>query len=185
MALLRRAATIAVLLAAFLAAGQVRAQSSGQGSLEAAIKATLLYKFGPFVEWPPGRFASTDTPVSLCVLGEDPFHGVLDQAVGSRPAEDRPIVLRRLTTLTGPPVPCDIVFVAGSTTESRAQMLATIGRTPVLTVTDGATDPTATGIINFVVAQNKVRFQIDEAAAKRAGLDISSKLLSLAVSVRQ
>ena len=182
MALLRRITACALVFAALLAAGQARAQAT---SLEVAIKATLLYKFSPFVDWPDGRFATPSTPVNLCVLGDDPFDGVLDDALRTRPAGDRPIVLHRVNTLTGPAIPCDIVFVGGTAAESRAKMLAIIGKAPVLTVTDDATDPAATGIINFVIAQNKVRFQIDEAAAKRAGLDISSKLLSLAVSVRQ
>jgi hypothetical protein len=39
-------------------------------------------------------------------------------------------------------------------------------------------------MINFIVADNRVRFEIDEAAARRNGLQISSKLLSLAASVR-
>ncbi len=54
---------------------------------------------------------------------------------------------------------------------------------PVLTVTDGATDPAAKGIINFVIADDRVRFEIDNSAALADGLTISSKLLSLAVHV--
>jgi len=54
----------------------------------------------------------------------------------------------------------------------------------VLTITDGVADPAARGMINFVIVDNRVRFEIDAGGARRAGLDISSKLLSLAVSVR-
>jgi hypothetical protein len=56
--------------------------------------------------------------------------------------------------------------------------------TSVLTVTDAARTPNARGIIHFVVQNDRVRFHIDERAAARNGLSISSKLLSLALSVR-
>ena len=55
---------------------------------------------------------------------------------------------------------------------------------PVLTVTDAADDAGAKGMINFVIAAGRVRFEIDDVAARAGGLVISSKLLSLAVSVK-
>jgi hypothetical protein len=54
----------------------------------------------------------------------------------------------------------------------------------VLTVTDSARDEPARGIINFLIQNNRVRFEIDNGAAAESGLTISSKLLSLAVSVK-
>ncbi|MGH6971763.1 MAG: YfiR family protein, partial [Caulobacteraceae bacterium] len=42
-------------------------------SLEYAVKATFLYKFGPFVAWPTATFASPRSPFAVCVFGEDPF----------------------------------------------------------------------------------------------------------------
>jgi len=55
----------------------------------------------------------------------------------------------------------------------------------VLTVTDGAGPPGARGIIHFTLKDRRVRFVIDEAQAAERGLSISSRLLALAVSVRQ
>ena len=56
---------------------------------------------------------------------------------------------------------------------------------PVLTVTDAATDAGAHGIVNFVIEGNRVRFEIDLNAAAENHLMISSKPLDLAVRVRQ
>jgi hypothetical protein len=55
--------------------------------------------------------------------------------------------------------------------------------TPVLTVTDEA-QGSAHGIIHFVIRGNRVRFAIDDAAAAKNGMTISSKLMRLALSVR-
>jgi len=54
----------------------------------------------------------------------------------------------------------------------------------VLTITDAPADARDTGIINFVIRDNRVRFEIDLDAAARNQLTISSKLLSLATKVR-
>ena len=42
----------------------------------------------------------------------------------------------------------------------------------------------ARGIVNLIVQENKVRFEIDDRTAMEDGLAISSKLLSLAARVR-
>jgi len=55
---------------------------------------------------------------------------------------------------------------------------------PVLTITDEVSEDAAKGMINFVIADDRVRFEIDAAAAARSGLPISSKLLDVALSVR-
>jgi hypothetical protein len=54
----------------------------------------------------------------------------------------------------------------------------------VLVVTDSANGADR-GQIHFAIDQNRVRFHVDDAAAKKAGLTISSRLLSLALSVTQ
>jgi prepilin-type processing-associated H-X9-DG protein len=76
------------------------------------------------------------------------------------------------------------MFVAGSNAQSVASVLAAVRGTPVLTVTDDQTDPVATGIVNFVLVDGHVRFEIDQRSAADNGLVISSKLLSLATRVR-
>ncbi len=97
--------------------------------------------------------------------------------------QQRPIVVRRYRTITANPG-CQLMYVAGSADQSVASVLAMVRGQPVLTVTDGQTDRKARGIINFVLAQGRVRFQISARAAAANGLAISSKLLSLAFGGR-
>jgi hypothetical protein len=151
--------------------------------LELAVKATYLYKFLPFVQ--PSR--PTDTPptgtFTLCIVGTDPFGPVLDRALAGQTVGERSIAVMRLDVITGPQ-DCDMVFAAGSERQSIPAVLAAVRGAPVLTVTDAVRDPRAKGIINFVIVDNRVRFEIDDRAAADNGLTISSKLLSLAVYVR-
>jgi hypothetical protein len=61
-------------------------------------------------------------------------------------------------------------------------VLAQVQGAPVLTVGDTEGFLRAGGVINFVLEGSKVRFLIDQAAAERSGLRISSKLMRLAVN---
>jgi hypothetical protein len=148
--------------------------------LELAVKATYLYKFPPFVEWPASAFATPLSNFNLCVVGDDPFGDLLDRAASGQRAGDHPIVVRR----TPRPAPgCHIVYAAGSPAQPVHDIIEAVRGTSTLTVTDQAQNG-AKGIVNLVVQENKVRFEIDDRAAMENGLAISSKLLSLAVRVR-
>lgn len=156
----------------------VRPAAAQEGVLERAIKATYLYKFAPFVEWPTTAFESPQSPFVICVIGDDPFADVLGNAVAGQRISGRPIAIRRLSAPNRSG--CQILFAVGSQTPSA---LAAVRGAPVLTVTDSEENARTKGIINFVIRDNHVRFQIDNAAAAANGLVISSKLLSLAVDV--
>lgn len=151
--------------------------------LEYAVKATYLYKFVPFVEWPDSAFASPSSPVILCIVGADPFGDLVDRAVSGETAGRRPIEVRRLHSADRT-AGCHIMYVAGSATQSAAEALHAVRGTPVLTVTDARQGGAARGIIHFVIRDDRVRFAVDDRAAAANGLEISSKLLSLATSVR-
>ncbi|HET6969756.1 MAG TPA: YfiR family protein [Phenylobacterium sp.] len=150
-------------------------------SLEYAVKAAYLYKFAPFVEWPPRAFTSPAAPLQLCVLGADPFGSSLELAVNGQRVGGRPVAVRRLQRVdvaSG----CHILFVGDSRAQSALDAIKAVRGSPTLTVADGGSDIGA--IIRFVVRDNRVRFDIDTAAAAANGVTISSKLLSLAMSLR-
>jgi hypothetical protein len=166
---------------AALVPGTTRA--ADPGPLEYAVKATYLYKFAPFVEWPPGAFETPVAPLNLCVVRFDPFGPVLDRAVEGQRIGDRPIIVRRLAA-PDRGVPCHVIYVGSTPGGAAAEILAQVRGWPVLTVTDGERDLRAKGVVNFIIDNNRVRFEIDNAAAGENGLAISSKLLGLAAAVR-
>lgn len=152
---------------------------AGDDDLEKAVKASYLYKFAPFVGWPAKVFASPDSPFVVCVVGRDPFGSLLDRAVKGQKVGTRPIVVQRLASVDRSS-PCQIAYLGGSREQSVKAALAALRGEPVLTVTD---DPTAPGMVDFVLADDRVRFRIDQAAAAESQLTVSSKLLGLALSV--
>ena len=173
--------------AAFLCAAVIigirLAAAHANPSPQYAIKAAYLTKFIPFITWPDGTFPSPAAPVNICLLGSDPFAGKLDQDAATRKAGERPIVVRHLAEPDAQ-ASCQMLFVPAGNDPALVQAaLDAMKGKPVVTVTDSGL--TAHGVISFVVDAHHVRFDIDDAAAARDGLVISSKLLGLAHSVRR
>lgn len=157
--------------------------SAADESVEYAVKAAFLYKFGSFVEWPATAFASPTSPFQLCIAGEDPFGPTLDRAVNGQRIAQRPVEVRRLK-IVKPDSGCHIVYLATSEAQRLPQIVEALRGSSVLTVSDGRSPGVATGIINFVIKDDRVRFDIDDEAAAQNRLAISSKLLSVALNVK-
>jgi len=138
------------------------------------VKAAYLVKFPSYVEWPSSAFAASNSPLVLCIVGADPFGPPLDEAAAGQQVQGHPLLVRRLKTI-GRDSGCHIAFVG---IEPRSEALAGSG---VLVVSD---TPAGGGIISFVVQGNRVRFHVDDQAAALNNLVISSKLLSVALSVK-
>ncbi len=146
---------------------------------EYSVKAAYLSKFAPFVDWPPATMPA-GAPLQICLVGPDPFGGAIDQAMAGQSVGDHKIQLLRLARVDAQ-TSCQILYVRGSRAQSVAEALAAVRGRPVLTVTDGA-DPGATrGMLHFVLTNNRVRFEVDPAAAAAGGVMVSSKLLSLGI----
>ena len=151
-------------------------------SLENSVKANYLARFAAFIQWPPGSGPTGNGPLVICVIGDDPLGRQLDQALEGQSVNGHRIAARRLTRLEAGSG-CHIAYLAGSSIQSVAAALAAAGR-GTLTVTDEARGSDR-GAIHFTLFQTRVRFHVDTGQASRRGLTISSRLLSLALSVRE
>src|SRR5262249_20671566 len=151
-------------------------------SLEYAVKAAYLPKFVPFITWPDAAFANPSAPVTICVMGSDPFGGRLEQAAGGLKSGDRSIVVRHAPAGDALSA-CQVIFVGNADAAAAEGALVALKGKPVVTVTDSGLK--THGVISFLIEANHVRFDIDDAAAAQGGLVISSKLLGLAHAVKQ
>lgn len=144
--------------------------------LEYQVKAAFLLNFTKFIQWP---VTETTAPFEICIAGNDPFGSFLDQMLAGETYMGRRIVAQRVQ---GPvPDSCQVVFVDKSEAERRP--LLARGARGVLTVGEAPGFLAAGGMIDFVVVNGRVRFDINQSAAAMAGLQLSSKLLSVARAV--
>jgi len=151
-----------------------------QTGSEYEVKAAFLYKFASFVEWPAGRLSLS---VGICVAGRDPFGQELDRVVRGKTLNGREFLIRRLKP-GEPAKDCQILFVGASERGRLRPMLEKLQAEPVLTVGDVPGFCESGGVVNFAVNDNRVQLEINPAAAERAGLRLSSRLLSLATILR-
>jgi hypothetical protein len=149
--------------------------------LEYQVKAAFLLNFTKFTDWPPPETAVADIPFDICIIGEDPFGTALDQMVEGEKFQGRRIAVQRVRR----PAPgyCQVLFV-GKGEKDIEGLLLQVGP-GVLTVGEEAGFLRAGGMIDFVVENRRVRFDVNQGAVARAGLKISSKLLSVARSVEK
>lgn len=144
-----------------------------------AVKAAFLPKFARYVTWPSSAAAHNGQLV-LCVIGDDPFGTLLNQAAAGEQVDGRSVTVRRLPSAAGASG-CAIAFIDGP---RAGEILAALGRQPILTVTDSRSSQQR-GVIHFAIVDGRVRFFIDNAQAQARGLTISSRLLALAIGVNQ
>ncbi len=143
-------------------------------SFEYQIKAVYLFNFVKFIEWP----ADADSrPLTICVADQNPFGDVLAETVRGEKVNERPLVAR---VIAEPEPGCHVVFVPQAA-PAAVYLRAARGH-PILTVGEAPGFLKQGGIINFIVEDGKVRFQIDQNAAERVELRVSSHLLRLARS---
>lgn len=164
------------------------AGSSGAGPGSRAVeeyelKAVFLLNFTRYVEWPREAFPTPDAPITICVLGEDPFGRNLDAILQEERIGPRRVTARRCGDLDEVER-CHILFVPRSESDRLGRSLADLAGKSILTVgeSEGPAGPSA--MIRFMIADSRVRLQVDVEAARAAGLTISSKLLRQVEIVR-
>ena len=148
------------------------------------VKAGYLYYFTQFTDWPTNAFASADAPIVIGIVGENPFGNTLDELVQAKGkiVRGHPLVIRRLNA--GDDLQsCQILFFCRNEKEQLPALLQKLKGSHVLTVGDDNGFLDKGGMINFVLVQGKVKLEVNATAAEEAGLQISSKLLKLAVRV--
>jgi hypothetical protein len=154
--------------------------SGSEIAQEYRIKAAFVYNFTKFVEWPPERFASTEEPIVIGVLGKNPFGEDLAKAVEGRKVGGRSIVVLNVLPAAEHP-PIHLLFVAAGEEKSFDPEMAP----GALTVGESERFASLGGMITFISDIKKVRFMINLEIAERARLKLSAQLLKLASTVRR
>jgi len=149
---------------------------------EYQVKALFLVNFAKYVEWPATVFPGTNTPLIIGVTGENNFGSHLEKTIEGKTASGHPIHIIAVEK-DEDFARCHILFVSASEKKHLGEILGKVKLLPVLTV--GETDQFIAqgGVINFTKKEGKVRLQVDLEAARKAKLQLSSKLLSVADSV--
>jgi hypothetical protein len=149
-------------------------------SMEYQVKAAFLLNFARYITWPSDTFSNPAAPLTICVPELNPFGPVLEQMVAGETVGERPVEIRTLASPASA-AECHVLFVPRTVGEQMERWLAPAQKRPVVTVGEATRFIPAGGIINLLNMDGRIRFEVNGAAARRNGLDVSSRLLALAV----
>jgi hypothetical protein len=173
---------------------------------EYQLKAAFLFNFISFVDGDRFNLSAEEMksdkpkpPIVIGIIGKDPFENAFDLLKGKE-VKDRPVTVKRFKSLEeckdaeGHVLPqhpdlaaiktCHVVFVCPSEKDRLKSLADPLRTAGILTVADVPGFLEAGGMINFIIEDNKVRFDVNSKATARAKLEIRSKLLRLARAVK-
>jgi hypothetical protein len=167
---------------AFLAIPVLHAQNPRPTDYQ--VKATYLYNFGRFIEWPGKVAAAQGGSFTVCVLGQDPFGPSLDATLAGETIGGKTVVAKRISSAeeSGD---CQILFLSLTDDSRLNKIIADLDKKAVLTVSDMSQFVKRGGMIQFVLEGKKVRFEVNLTATQHAGLTLSSELLKVATAVKR
>ncbi len=182
--------TLIVIVCSSLITVQVRADSTS--SREYQVKAAFLYNFINFIDWPEENInADKKNPIVIGIIGKNPF-GNAFEPIKDKEVKDRKVLVKQFENLeelkkaienNTAAQQCHLLYVSPSEKENLKKIIDLIKDKSILTVGDTANFLDSGGIINFLMEDNKVCFEVNKTAAERAKLKIRSKLLRLAKRV--
>src|SRR5689334_5610127 len=150
---------------------------------EYSVKAAYILLFARYVYWPDGAFASADTPLTIAILGEDPFGTLLDETMRDQKIDTHPI---RVLRVNDPDNALDahVVFVSQSMRKFEKRWLDKYSGRATLTIGESTESLEAGAIVKLVEDRSKIRFDIDVGAAEASRLRIASPMLVSARRLR-
>jgi hypothetical protein len=171
------AALVGLLFAGSSALGQQRPS-------EHQVEAAYLYNFGRFVEWPAKGATPQNSSFTICVLGKDPFGQALETTLAGETIGNQRVTARRIAS-PQMSADCQILFISSSEANRLNKIIEALDKAAILTVSDIPQFSQHRGMIQFVLEENRIRFEVNLTATQHAGLTLSSELLKVATVVRE
>ena len=169
---------ICVACAALYACG-----AAAQAPLDASVKAAYIYRFLEYVAWPAQAFRAPDDPIVIGVTHVDEVTAELQRIVSARAVQKRPLTVVQMQDERELPV--HVLYAASLDSSRVARALKAARQRPILIVTDAPDGLEKGATINFVQSDGRIKFEVSLEAAAHAGLNISSRLLAVALRVKK
>ncbi len=147
---------------------------------EYALKAVFLEKFTPYVEWPRDTVVHDESADFIIIIfGRNPFGTILDEIYAEQKIMNKNVEIRYVSRISEIDN-CDMLFISGSMKDELPVILKRTSGKPILVVGDTEGFAEAGVFVNLFVANNNIRFEINETAITNAGFKVNFRLLRLA-----
>jgi hypothetical protein len=154
-------------------------------SKEYQLKAVFLWRLAQFTEWPNDAFDSRESPIVICVVGDNPFDGALQAAVAGETAHGRRFAIQQHRLIEQART-CHILYMTGIGPRLAKEISTVLAGKSVLTVRDNDTLASSyETVVRFITEQNKIRLRVNLKAAAAARLVLDPRLLRAAEVVAE
>ncbi|MEP6949017.1 MAG: YfiR family protein [Ginsengibacter sp.] len=148
------------------------------GKQEANLKAVFIYNFTRYIDWDTSNI---ENEFVIGIIGSTAVTEPLDEIAKTNTVKNKKIVIRNFSN-PDEITPCNILFISANSTFSLSSVLAKINK-GTLTITEEAGSAEQGSAFNFVVINDKLKFEANVKSINAAGLKASSQLLKLAIIV--
>jgi hypothetical protein len=185
----RHAGLLAItLIALFLLVAMPSLGAAQAGRIDSAsersVKAAFIYKFPSYVEWPAEATPASGAAFVIGVIGADNIAADLQRITAGRTIDNRPIQVRTMKesdSLNG----IQVLYIGNAEALVLRKLLKDAQQRSILTITDTEGALSAGSVINFRIADNRVRFEVSFDTAEKSNLKLSSRLIAVAYYVQQ
>jgi hypothetical protein len=175
------AALLALLGALGLACLPGATAAASESYSEDAVKAAFLYRFTGYVDWPPA--ALSNPPFIIAVLDADGIAAELARLLQTHLVQNQAAQVRSIRSIREFDN-AQMLYIGTAHREDLRHVIAALSGRPVLIVTSEVDGLDAGSTVNFLLIDQRVRFEISVDAAHSAGLKVASELLAVAIRVR-
>jgi hypothetical protein len=153
-----------------------------EADLAAKVTSAYVYKFTSFVDWPEDAFAQADSPFVIGVMGADALADVMVASLKGRQSNGRKLIVRKLSP-SDSALGIHMLYLGNLPRRDLINIFASLRERPILTVTESAEAFGLGSMINLVVAEDRLRFEIGLKSVGLSRLKVSALMLSAAYRV--
>lgn len=143
------------------------------------IHSMMVYNFMKYVNWPPAA-ASGDFVIG--VIGDDGVYETLTKYYGGKNKGSQKITIKRFDSAADL-ADCHVLYIGKSKSSLFTSVISKVGGKSTLIITDKSGLGKKGSGINFKTVDNKLKFELNQAAVDKAQLKISSQLAAMAIKV--
>lgn len=147
-----------------------------------ALKAAFLYNFAKFATWPAESLAPGQ-PLALCVLDDDAVAEALKLTIKGQSVDGHALSVQ-VVTKTSPIHWCHLLYAGDLDANELPRLPQYAADAGLLTVGSHHQFAEQGGVAQLILHNDRMRFAINVAAAQRAQVTLSSRMLSLATIVK-
>lgn len=149
---------------------------------QSRVEAAYLFKFASFITWPGEAFTAPDSPIVVGVHGDEALARELEAIAAGKRVHGRPLQVRQVMP-DGPVAGLHMLFIGAQSPGRAGEVLKAVDGQPVLTVSDDPAVHARGTMVNFVVVDQRVRFDVSLQPVRRSGIHISALMLTAARDV--